>query len=103
MRPCLGLSSITEQVHDDGTLGDSLVNLKQVLALDPSILLGLLPRLSVLSYTDNDIQTVVAEVETLSVSLRSVTDECESVILEVFLECNLVLVLSLPFLGSSHT
>jgi len=86
MRPCLGLSSITEQVHDDGTLGDSFVNLEQVLSLDPSILLSLLPRLSVLSYTDDDVQAVVAEVETLSVTLRTVTDECESVILEVFLE-----------------
>jgi hypothetical protein len=97
MRPCLGLSGITEQVHDDGTLGDSLVDLEQVLSFDPSVLLGLLPRLSVLSYTNDDVHAVVAEVKALSVTLRSVTDERESVILEVFLEYSLVLVLSSVF------
>lgn len=42
-RPGLGLSSITEQVHDDGTLGDGLIDIEEVLSWDPAILLGVLP------------------------------------------------------------
>jgi hypothetical protein len=41
--PGLTLSSITEQVHDDGTLGDSLINIEEVLSWDPAILLSIFP------------------------------------------------------------
>ena len=41
--PGLRLGSIGKQVHDDGTLLDGLINVEQVLAGDPAILLGLLP------------------------------------------------------------
>lgn len=41
--PGLTLSSITEEVHDDGSSGDSLVNLEESLSWDPSIFLGILP------------------------------------------------------------
>jgi len=41
--PGLALSSITEQVHDDCTLGDGLINLEKVLAWHPTILLSILP------------------------------------------------------------
>lgn len=67
--PGLGLGSIGEEVHDDGTAGDSLVDLEKVLALNPSILLSLLPRLSSLADTDNDVQTLISGIETLTVSL----------------------------------
>lgn len=83
MGPSLLLRGITEQVHDDSTLVDSLVNVEQVLAWDPSILLGLLPGSTVLSHTNNDVQSVVAKVETLTVTLRSVSDQSEGVVLEV--------------------
>jgi hypothetical protein len=43
LRPCLGLGSIGEQVHDDGRLANGLVDIEQVLSGDPAILLGLLP------------------------------------------------------------
>lgn len=69
MWPGLGLGSIGEEVHDDGTAGDSLVDLEKVLALNPSILLSLLPRLSSLADTDNDVQTLISGIETLTVSL----------------------------------
>ena len=42
-RPSLTLSGVTEQVHDDSTLGDSLIDLEQVLARDPAILLCFFP------------------------------------------------------------
>jgi hypothetical protein len=42
-RPGLRLSGIREQVHDDGALGDGLVDVEQVGAGDPAVLLGLLP------------------------------------------------------------
>lgn len=105
-RPGLGLGGIREKVHDDGTTRDSLVHLEQVLAGDPSILDSLVPRSSVLSDTDNDVEAVVAEVKTLTVALmrrellgidqteglqlqqltlRPVTNQSKGVILEVVL------------------
>lgn len=83
--PSLRLGSVTEQVHDDGTTGNGLVDIEQVLAGNPAILLSILPGLAALSDTDNDIQAVVAEVETLTVTLRAVADESQSVVLEVLL------------------
>ena len=41
--PGLGLGSIGQQIHDDGTLLDGLINVEQVLAGHPAILLSLLP------------------------------------------------------------
>ena len=86
VRPSLGLGGVGEQVHDDGALGDGLVDLEQVLAGDPAILEGLLPRLAVLADTDDDVEAVVAEVEALAVALRAVADEGEGVVLEVVLD-----------------
>ena len=84
--PSLTLRSVTEQVHDDGTLADGLVDVEEVLARNPSVLFCLLPASTVLSHTNNDVQAVVTEVETLAVTLRTVTDQGESVVLEVFLQ-----------------
>ena len=69
MWPGLRLGSIGEEVHDDGTTGDSLINLEEVLALNPSILESLLPGLSTLANTDNDVETLIAGVKTLTVTL----------------------------------
>jgi hypothetical protein len=66
--PGLGLGSVGEKVHDDGSLGDSLVNLEEVLSGDPSILDGLVPGGSVLADSDDDVHSVVTEVKSLSVS-----------------------------------
>ena len=84
-RPCLGLGGVGEEVHDNGGLANGLVNVEQVLAGDPAILHGVLPRGTVLSYTDDDVQAVVTEVETLAVTLRAVADEGEGIVLEVLL------------------
>jgi hypothetical protein len=84
--PSLGLGGVGEKVHDNGTTGDSLVDIEQVLAGNPAILLGVLPGLSVLSDTDNDVKAVVTEVKTLTVTLRTVTNEGQSVVLEVLKE-----------------
>jgi hypothetical protein len=86
VRPCLALCSITEQVHDDCTLVDGLVDVEKVLARDPSILLCLLPARTVFAHTNNDVQAVVAKVQALTVALRTVADEGKCVILEVFLK-----------------
>jgi hypothetical protein len=83
--PGLALGSVGEQVHDDGALGDGLIDVEEVFAWHPAILLGLLPRGTVLPDTNNDVEAVVAEVEALAVTLRSVTDQREGVVLEVFL------------------
>jgi hypothetical protein len=87
--PGLTLSSITEQVHNDGTLGDSLINVEEVLSWNPSILLSVLPRLSVLSYTNNNVETIITHVQGLSMSLRTVTNDGHCVIFEVLLESDI--------------
>lgn len=46
---------------------------------------SILPRLTVLSYADDDVETVIAEVETLTVALGTIADESEGVVLEVVL------------------
>lgn len=84
--PGLRLGGVREEVHDDRTAVDRLVDGEEGLSGDPSVLLGLLPRLSSLADTDDDVDTVVASVESLSVTLGSVPDESERVVLEVFLE-----------------
>lgn len=84
--PGLGLGGVGEEVHDDGSAGNGLINIEEVLALDPAILLGLLPRGAALPDTDDDVEAVVAEVEALTVALRAVADEGKGVVLEVVLE-----------------
>lgn len=83
--PSLGLSSITEQVHDDGALGDGLVDLEQVLAGDPAVLDSILPGLALLPHANNDIQAVITQVQALAVTLGAVADQSEGVVLEVVL------------------
>jgi hypothetical protein len=80
--PSRGLSGIGKQVHDDGTLFDSLRDVEEGLSGDPTVLLSLLPGLSTLSDTDNDLDTLVSGVEGLTVTLRSVTNHGEGVVLE---------------------
>lgn len=81
--PSFRLGSIGEKVHDDGTTRDGLVNVEQVLASNPAILLSILPGLSVLSDTNDDVEAVVTEVKTLAVALRAVANEGQGVVLEV--------------------
>lgn len=76
------LGGIGKQVHDDGTLLDSLWDIEQGLSGNPTVLLSLLPRFSTLSDTDNDLDTLVSGVKRLTVTLRSVTDHGEGVVLE---------------------
>lgn len=75
-RPSFTLGSITEQVHDDGAFGDGLIDLEQVLAGNPAILYCFLPRGTVLSDTNDDIEAVVTEVETLTVALGAIANQC---------------------------
>jgi hypothetical protein len=83
--PGLALGRIGEKVHDDGTTVDGLIDLEEVLAGNPAILLGVLPGLAVLADTNDDIEAVVTEVETLTVTLRAVADQSKGVVLEVLL------------------
>ena len=48
-------------------------------------MLSFLPRGTIFSHTNDDVQAVVAEVETLAVTLRAITDESEGIVLEVVL------------------
>lgn len=44
------------------------------------------PALTVLADTDDDVQTIVASVETLTVALGAVTDESKGVVLKVIVQ-----------------
>ena len=83
--PGLGLGGVREEVHNDRTPRDSLVDVEEVLAGNPAVLDGVLPRLAILADTDDDVEAVVAEVEALAVALGSVANEGEGVVLEKFL------------------
>lgn len=84
--PCRALSSVAEQVHDNCALVDGLINLKEIGAGYPSVLYSLFPAWAILSHANDDVQTVVAKIETLAVALRTVADQCKSVVLEEFLQ-----------------
>ena len=84
--PGLGLGGVGEKVHDDGTAGDGLIDIEEVLSGDPAVLHSILPRLAILADTDDDVEAVVAQVETLAVALGAVADEGKSVVLEVVLK-----------------
>ena len=85
VRPGDALCGVAEQVHDNGTLLNSLVDLEEILAGYPAIFLRLFPAYAVLSHANDDVEPVVAKVQPLSVTLRAVADEREGVVLEVFL------------------
>jgi hypothetical protein len=85
-----GLSGVGEEVHDDGTLLESLVDGEEGLAGDllrtsakknsdsdsrqrqrsthPAILLGELPALAALTDADNDVEAVVTSIQPLTVT-----------------------------------
>jgi hypothetical protein len=84
--PGLGLGSVGEEVHDDGTSVDGLLDGEESFAGNPTILNGLPPGLAILADTDDDIETIVAGVQTLAVALRTVANEGEGIVLEVVLE-----------------
>ncbi len=79
------MSSITEQVHDNAAFGDSFVHLEQVGAWNPTILYCLFPRCAILSHTNYDVETIIAEIQTLPVTLGAVADKSKGVVFEVVL------------------
>lgn len=83
--PGRALSRVTEQVHDDCAFLDSLINVEQVDAWLPAVLYCLFPACTIFTHANDDIQAVVAKVETLTMALRAIADERESIVLEVFL------------------
>ena len=85
-RPRLALRGIAEQIHDNSSLLDCLMDVEKIRARDPAILNGLFPRGTILSNPNYDVQAVVAEIQTLAVALGTVTDEGEGVIFEVILQ-----------------
>lgn len=84
-RPGFTLSGITEQVHDNGASGDSFIHFEEVGAGYPTVLLGFLPGCTILAHTDDHIEAVVAEIETLAMSLGTIANQRESVVFEVIL------------------
>lgn len=85
-RPSLALSSITEQIHDNGALGNSFVHFEQVGAGNPTILYRFFPRCAILSNTNDNIETIIAKIETLTMTLGAVANKGEGIIFEVFLD-----------------
>ena len=52
----------------------------------PAVTNGLLPALATLPNTNDNVETVVARIESLTVALRAVANQSEGVVLEVLLE-----------------
>jgi len=62
------------------------MHLEEVLARYPAVLLSLLPRSTILSDANDDIQAVVTEIQALAMTLRAISDQCKSIVLEIILE-----------------
>jgi hypothetical protein len=75
------LESIRKQVHDNGGLLGSLQDGEQVLSGNPSFINSLLVGLT-LTLTDDNVDTVITEVKSLSTTLRTVSEDGNGVILE---------------------
>lgn len=72
--PRLALCSVAEQIHEDTSLCSRFFNCEQILAGNPAVCHSFLPRLTVFADTNNDIHTIVTQIETLSVALTSVPE-----------------------------
>ena len=66
--PGLGLRSIGEEIHDDGSLLERLLDGEEVFASDPAVLLGELPAVSAFAHADDNVEPVIARIEPLSVA-----------------------------------
>ncbi len=83
--PSLALSGVTQEVHDNGTSVNGFFHLEEVLSGDPTILNSLLPRGPILAHADDDVETVITEVEALTVALGAISDQGKCIILVVIL------------------
>jgi hypothetical protein len=81
IRPDSLLESIRKQVHDNGSLLGGFQDGEQVLSGNPSFLNSLLVGLT-LTLTNDNVDTVITEVESLSTTLRTITKDGNGVILE---------------------
>lgn len=61
------------------------MDVEQVFARNPAVLLSFFPRCAILSHTNDNVETVISKVEALTVTLGAVTDEGKGVVLEVIL------------------
>ena len=52
----------------------------------PAIVHRLLPTLTVLTDTDDDVDAIITRIEALTMPLRAITNHCERVVLEILLE-----------------
>ena len=75
------LVGIRKQVHDNGSLLGGFQNGKQVLSGNPSFLNSLLISLT-LTLTNDNVDTVVTEVKSLTTTLRSITEDSNGIIFE---------------------
>ena len=86
MWPCCALSRVTEKVHDNGALLNGLIDLEEICARNPAILLSLLPASTVFPHTNDDIESIITKIQTLAVTLGAVANERERIVLEVVKE-----------------
>lgn len=90
-----GVVVYREKIHDNCSLFNGFFDFKEILAWHPTIFLRLFPRCSILANTNNDIQTIIPCIQTLSMStsaisctsipLRSISDKRKCIVLEIFL------------------
>lgn len=83
--PRLALRGIAQQVHDDGALFDRFVYLEEIRTRHPAVLLRLFPASTVLSHANDHVESVVTEIQSLTVTLRAIADQRKCIIFEVVL------------------
>ena len=79
------MRGVAQEVHDDGALLNSFLHFEKVGPCYPAVLLRLFPACAIFPYTNDYIETVVTEIEPLTVTLRAVADEREGIVFEVVL------------------
>ena len=81
--PACNLTGIRKQHADDSTFFSSFLDREQSLTRNPTILQTLLVGLT-LTLSDDDVETIIAKVTSLTRTLDTITDNCDSFVLQYF-------------------
>ncbi len=67
--PRFTLGSVAKQVHDNGPLRYSFIDIEEIGPWNPAVLLSFFPRGTILPYADDHVQAIVAQIQPLSMPL----------------------------------
>mmetsp|Transcript_9504 Transcript_9504/g.18011 ORF Transcript_9504/g.18011 Transcript_9504/m.18011 type:complete len:392 (+) Transcript_9504:99-1274(+) len=84
--PHLFLASVGQEVHADVRLGYSSTNVEKGLSRNKTIINGTLPAGSAFSVTNDDVNTLIPSVESLTTALSTIADHAKGLPFEHFLK-----------------